>query len=85
MLTMRRFAIATLAGLALLAGQAAAANQGPDLRVGDRVGPTKGSTKNFQNARDYPWMSNPLILGGIVAAAIAVPILIYRSKKDASP
>ena len=82
---MRRFAIATLAGLALLAGQAAAANQGPDLRVGDRVGPTKGSTKNFQNPNDYPWMNNPLVIGGVVVG-VGAGILIYTStRKDASP
>ena len=83
---MRRFAIATLAGLALLAGQAAAANQGPDLRVGDRVGPTKGSTKNFQNPNDYPWMNNPMLVGGVVVGGVAAGILIYNSmNKDASP
>ena len=82
---MRRFAIATLAGLALLAGQAAAANQGLDLRVGDRVGPTKGSTKNFQNPNDYPWMNNPLVIGGVVVG-VGAGILIYTStRKDASP
>ena len=80
---MRRFAIATLAGLALLAGQAAAANQGPDLRVGDRVGPTKGSTKNFGTAL-FSW-SNPLLIGGVIAAAIAIPLAIRQSQKDSSP
>ena len=86
---MRRFAIATLAGLALLTGQAAAANQGPDLRVGDRVGPTKGVSKKFtftpaMRADMRLALQDPWILGGIVAAAIAIPIALHQ-QKDSSP
>ena len=83
MLTMRRFAIATLAGFALLAGQAAAANQGPDLRVGDRVGPTKGVSKRFaavgagaSGPFGWTWGETAAVAGAIgLGAAVATGLL----------
>ena len=87
---MRRFAIATLAGFALLAGQAAAANQGPDLRVGDRVGPTKGATKRFAASvagpAGFAFFQSPMATAATVGAAIGAGVLIYRAtKRDSSP
>ena len=86
---MRRFAIATLAGFALLAGQAAAANQGPDLRVGDRVGPTKGSTKRFAalgaGAERFAFFESPMAAAATVGAAVGAGVLIYSLTKDSSP
>lgn len=82
---MRRFAIATLAGLTLLAGQAVAANQGAELRVGDRVGPIKGVSKNFAGDRGVLFGLTSFELT-VAAVAVGIGVVaVFATTNDASP
>jgi hypothetical protein len=70
---MRKMLTAGLAGLALMASQAAASANNAALRVGDRVGaPTQGAQK-LEGV-------SPFLL--IVAAAVIVTIIVVAANDD---
>jgi hypothetical protein len=71
---MKKTLAAAAAGLLLVAGQAAAANQTSTIRVGDRVGAQAGETSEFAGI--------PLI--GLIAAAGIIAVTVMIASDDDS-
>ena len=64
---MKKTIAAVTAGLLLVAGQAAAANDSATARVGDRVGPTADASSEFAGVPLVPLVT----IAAIIALAIA--------------
>lgn len=66
---MRKTIAAVTAGLLLVAGQAAAANNSADARVGDRVGARVGASSEFRGIPMPVLLIGTLVLIGVIAVA----------------
>jgi hypothetical protein len=76
---MRKSAVAVMAGLMLVAGQAAAAaSNTAAVRVGDRVGAKAGAATN-----EFLGVSTPVLLLG--AAVVATGVAVAAQNGDDSP